>query len=733
MAKNKIDIIIDGDTTGLQKALNKGQASVDDFGKKVGGTLGDASGKVSGGLKMMSGGLTGMISIAGIAATSFAALAIKLNDNVRELNALSKQSGMTVTEIQQLDKAFRQTGLGMEKLLDINQDVKDKMGEGFATGGGEFATTIKEMNGNLNEYTQYLNKPDGGIQATLHLMEAMTRAGKSSSEITFALEAIGSDASRLYSRYQELGSAAVVLNDIHEQTTTVTERTAAAFLLFDQNLNSASTTGQAFIYDFITPSIEELNDLYSLLNKDWSGSDFMQMLYRGSDNFLLGGKGIIPDSLKKLLGKDSLDSAYISGSTENDFVKASQAGYEANKAKFIKPKNTDAPTRAGWVDPKAAEKAAEAAQKKADAAAAKAKAAQEKAAREREQAERQLEVALSQIAEDGNQIRLQQFDRQQKTLIKTIEDTAKKVGKSTEEIQGMIEKARSAGAKARVELLDSMIGKSDPNQDLKDQNSIAGSLNTNQKSFLADQQNQRINGDNPFVYDNTQQKLDDNSAREQEELSLNETLLSGTEDFEKRKAEIKAKYAAMALELEQQNVQSQMSIMGQAAGDLGSMMAGVFGQSSIAAKSAFAIQRGIQMAQIMMNIQVALSQAMATPFPASLAAYAKVAGMGASLISTAKGIQGQAHSGIEEVPGSLGKDSTWVLQAGERVVSRNQNSQLQQFLDNQDSRSGGTGDIVVNAPFYNMGGGNDAQFQEMAKRNGQAINQAIRDTQKRSS
>ncbi|MCR2308361.1 hypothetical protein NSX65_36230, partial [Salmonella enterica] len=73
----------------------------------------------------------------------------------------------------------------------------------------------------INEYAQFLNKPDGGIQATLHLMDAMKKANLSTAEQKFALEAIASDASRLSGVYNELGSKQSVMNNINEQTVVV--------------------------------------------------------------------------------------------------------------------------------------------------------------------------------------------------------------------------------------------------------------------------------------------------------------------------------------------------------------------------------------------------------------------------------------------------------------------------------------------------------------------------------
>ncbi|MCQ3156908.1 hypothetical protein NP140_03665 [Salmonella enterica] len=292
----------------------------------------------------------------------------------------------------------------------------------------------------------------------------------------------------------------------------------------------------------------------------------------------------------------------------------------------------------------------------------------------------------------------------------------------------MVDKAKESAAQARTELVDQMIGYSNPNQDLIDQNNLSG-LNGTQKGFLADQQNQRINGGNPFAYDNTEKLLQENAQREQLELQLNEKLLAGTEDFEKRKAEIKARYAEQALQLEQQNAQQQLSLMSTAAGDMGTMLAGVFGESSGAAKAAFAIQKGISMAQIMMNLQVALSSALATPFPASLAAYAQVASMGAQIISTA----GQFHGGVDSLDPSMDNKS-FVLKAGERVVQPEANKKLTQFLDDNAS-NGGTGETVINAPLIiqgNVDGGDDETFNKMLKKHSQSVNQAVISAQKRS-
>ncbi|HHH7365920.1 TPA: hypothetical protein ACP2U6_004464, partial [Escherichia coli] len=268
---------------------------------------------------------------------------------------------------------------------------------------------------------------------------------------------------------------------------------------------------------------------------------------------------------------------------------------------------------------------------------------------------------------DGFKVRLQQFDRQQKALLKTIADSAKVLGINPDE---MLKNANTSGAKQRTDLINSMVGYSDPNQGLKDTNSLisSGLLNDQQKGYLSQQQNQRINGGNPFAYDDTDQRLNDNQDAMNAELAQNDLLLKGHEDYEKRKAQITAKYNAQAIDISNQNAQQQLTIFSDTAQNLSGAMVAAFGESSGAAEAAFMVSRGITIAQTVLSIQSALAQALATPWPQNLANYAQVASLGLSIISTAKGADaGQFHGGVDELPSSYDNKS-FVLKAGERVV-----------------------------------------------------------------
>jgi len=82
-----------------------------------------------------------------------------------------------------------------------------------------------------------------------------------------------------------------------------------------------------------------------------------------------------------------------------------------------------------------------------------------------------------------------------------------------------------------------------------------------------------------------------------------------------------------------------------------------------------------------------------------------------------------------------GKDeSTWILQAGERVLSKSNNKDLTQYLSNANANGGtGSNPTNVNAPLIVQGSTNmtDQQMNDMLKKHSNGVLQATRQAQKR--
>ena len=90
--KNEVGITLNADTTGFNKGITSAQDKLDNFSKKAGGSVGNAASTISGGLNRINGGFVALAGGVAIAATAIAGLTLKVNDMVRELNQLRKQS-----------------------------------------------------------------------------------------------------------------------------------------------------------------------------------------------------------------------------------------------------------------------------------------------------------------------------------------------------------------------------------------------------------------------------------------------------------------------------------------------------------------------------------------------------------------------------------------------------------------------------------------------------------------
>lgn len=586
---------------------------------------------------------------------------------------------------------------------------------------------------NIEEYAKFVNQPNGGIQATLHLMDAMKKANIPIAQQTFALEAIASDASKLSTVYRELGSGQAVLNDIANQTVSVTENMADEYARFDKNLQNATDSGQVLLMEFMYPVVREMNALWDWFNKGWGTSDFMKAVDK------LNKKGITPSGMSSsqvtslgknsdvsAAGKANDDVAY--NKTVDNFLAANKkAGDLAFKQRVESQKRFDKIRKEEEDKAKAArDKAA----RQAASAAAKAKALREKEAKERIAAQQSLDKILVDQTIGTNERQLAEFERQQKEIVETIKKSAKTLGLSDEKLRQILNDQVTAGAAGRLKMINDMLGFSDPNKTINDQNALlaSGQVGAAGQAFIGNQLDQQLG------LDTTAYDMEAMNKERDALLKQNELLIQDKESFEKRKAAITAKYAQRAVEIQHQETMQLLEGTESAFTQIGNGMAAAFGESSGAAQAAFAVQKGITISMTIMKIQEALAGALALGFPQNIPAYAQIAAMGMSIISTAKGASaGQFHGGVDELDSSMDNKS-FVLKAGERVVQPEANKKLTNFLDNQE-KGGGTmgGDTIINAPLYVYGSDDDKQFQEKLKKHQNSIVQAVRDSQKRNS
>ncbi|HBA7218308.1 TPA: hypothetical protein J1X47_001993 [Escherichia coli] len=581
---------------------------------------------------------------------------------------------------------------------------------------------------NVNDFTKYVGKANGGIESMSQLYFKLKDAGKTQAEIAYAMEAVASNGYRLAGVLGDFKTHEEAMIHIQQQSVAVSDEQAKAFQKFDDNLNKLSTSMQTLSVKGATPLVEKLNSLFDLLTENDLGSNtFMDQLLGKT---MAANKALSIN--EQLMGKVSkeLIPGKLAGNKGNaeDFVAKSKRDGEIAFAKLNAKKDTVNNPRGdkAWTEIEDPEKI----KKAADAAAKARKAAEQKAANERIAAQKALDKILVDQTIGTNERQLAEFERQQKEIVETIKKSAKTLGLSDEKLRQLLNDQVTAGAAGRLKMINDMLGFSDPNKTVNDQNALlaSGQVGAAGQAFIGNQLDQQLG------LDTTSYDMEAMNKERDALLKQNELLIQDKESFEKRKAAITAKYAQRAVEIQHQETMQLLKGTESAFTEIGNGMAAAFGESSGAAQAAFAVQKGITISMTIMKIQEALAGALALGFPQNIPAYAQIAAMGMSIISTAKGASaGQFHGGVDELDSSMDNKS-FVLKAGERVVQPEANKKLTNFLDNQE-KGGGTmgGDTIINAPLYVYGSDDDKQFQEKLKKHQNSIVQAVRDSQKRNS
>lgn len=169
--------------------------------------------------------------------------------------------------------------------------------------------------------------------------------------------------------------------------------------------------------------------------------------------------------------------------------------------------------------------------------------------------------------------------------------------------------------------------------------------------------------------------------------------------------------------LSEQLQNAKLQNYGNTMGAMASLLGAFAGENNRISQMMFAAQKGYALAQIFMNNKVALSEAWASaPFPYNVPAVTMAALETGALAAAAQAItpsfSGIAHGGLDYVP----KESTYLLDKGERVLSPRQNKDLANFMSKGGSS---TGDININVAVDAKGnssvsGDNERMGRDMA-------------------
>ena len=195
-----------------------------------------------------------------------------------------------------------------------------------------------------------------------------------------------------------------------------------------------------------------------------------------------------------------------------------------------------------------------------------------------------------------------------------------------------------------------------------------------------------------------------NAINQNELLSEQEKqtqLLSIYEQYLQARNALSAQYAQEDIEAINQQHASTIASYANMFGSLGELVKGYAGETSSAYTAILAIQKGANLASVLMNSVTAISAAWASaPFPYNLPAVAmatvETGALQATLQAFTPNISGMAHNGIDNIP----KEGTWLLDGGERVLNPEQNKDLTNYLS--DRQAANTQNQPMESPQVNV-------------------------------
>ena len=198
MSTEQLIIELDARTAKLDAKLKKVERNldgVDDSTKKVDGSL-KKVGKVAG---VAGAAILKTAAAATALATALTAIVLSSAKNRRELELLAGQAKTSTSDFQALSFATSKYGIDAEKIADISKDIADKIGEFSAAGTGAFQDYADVMKLSKDQAREAAQEFEGlSSQEILgKMVSRMEDASVSGDKMTFVLESLGSDASRL--------------------------------------------------------------------------------------------------------------------------------------------------------------------------------------------------------------------------------------------------------------------------------------------------------------------------------------------------------------------------------------------------------------------------------------------------------------------------------------------------------------------------------------------------------
>lgn len=258
-----IGVKVGADIDPLRKGLQEGSKELQIFSSR-GVTA----------LRTMASGFAVVATAGATLTTGMIAIAREASQLAREITNLSKISGESAETFQALAYGAKTVGIENEKLADILKDVNERVGEFSANGAGPMKDFFEEIAPKIGVTIDQFKRLSGSEALQLYY-DSLEKAGASQQQMTFYLEQMASDTTKLIpllkdggrgfaTLAQEAENARVIISEMDLQV--LNENSKA----FDDMANSVKALS-ADLAVLMNPEIERMAELVKRSVAGWRG------------------------------------------------------------------------------------------------------------------------------------------------------------------------------------------------------------------------------------------------------------------------------------------------------------------------------------------------------------------------------------------------------------------------------------------------------------------------------
>ena len=302
MSTEKFLFEIAADTKALREELSTGKASVKKFKSESDGMLGNLE-SLKTPLSAVATGVAALTTAVVAGTSALVSYAAAQGRTIQETETMANIAGLTVEEFKRLSFVFGTVGIDGEKFGDIMKDTQEKVGDFLATGGGAFQDFADVMGYTSQEAQALAGELEtmSGQDVLQEMVNRMDAAGKSTQQMSFALEGMASDTTALIPLLRDGGAAAQDLADTFDSINVeLSEEERAQFAALANNVDLAQGAFVNFLNNAIAPFLPAINEATKALAEFFAARQTGMDLDRIVDEHSLAEQVTSLEELEKL-------------------------------------------------------------------------------------------------------------------------------------------------------------------------------------------------------------------------------------------------------------------------------------------------------------------------------------------------------------------------------------------------------------------------------------------------